>query len=78
MSEVTDVILTVEPADDGHVADSSFFKRATSPLGRTGNRFDWPAHAPHRADGREAVGGYKSLGFSAWGAVTPPRFVNAT
>lgn len=56
MSEVTDVILTVEPADDGHVADSSFFKRATSPLGRTGNRFDWPAHAPHRAGGREAVG----------------------
>jgi hypothetical protein len=24
VSEVTDVILTVEPADDGHVADSSF------------------------------------------------------
>ena len=71
MSQVTDVILIVEPGDDDNVADISFWMASNEP--RSDDRASasvgplMPLTGPV---GEQLWGGYKSLGFSLWGAVT--------
>ena len=71
MSRVTDVILIVDPADDAHVEDISFWLASDEP--RTDDRTTARVGALlplTGAMGEELWGGHKAFGFSLWGAVT--------
>ena len=71
MSRVAQVILVVDPDDDGHVEDIAFWMAADGPRAddRTSSRVG--ALMPLTgAVGEDLWGGFKSITVSVWGAVT--------
>jgi hypothetical protein len=71
VSQVTDVIMIVDPADDPNVEDISFWLAGDEPRSDDRTTARIGALMPLTgALGAELWGGDKDIGFSLWGAVT--------